>query len=463
MFDISVSDAMDVIDTWGPDPDLWPTGQRDAIEDLMKSDEEFAEYVEDMARIEAMLENWEDGDDGVHIDEEDLGNQGGNDAQDDDDDEDFDTEGAEAGIPGGIDKKLEEDEDQPIVELSLDDVAGAQDMDGMLADIIRKEIEATKHDAVFHVFTRDYDKVLDMEVPDSTALAEIDKQTAKAVGPLQKDLRRLIAAKSQNKRIPGMRRGRLHGSSLHRILAGDDRVFFRRETAPSLDTAISLVLDCSGSMRGGRMTLATEAAYAIGSVLNRLGIAFECLGFTTAGHDHPDYKEWSSKKYQKEVAVADAVAPIYRYQPISMPKFKEFDERWNPTVQRRFAHVFNKNGHSLGKVNWGGTPEGCANEFAARRLLQRKEARKIMITMTDGEATAEPFSYYNHASGWSQNPGFQRSRSVVKQIEAAGIDLIGIGIQHNAPSLYYNNSMVINSLDEMPAQLLALLKKLLVG
>jgi cobalamin biosynthesis protein CobT len=122
-----------------------------------------------------------------------------------------------------------------------------------------------------------------MNVPEGTTLEAIDQAVQQAVGPLMKDLRRLIAARSQVRRIPGKRSGRLHAPSLHRIKLGDDRVFSRKEESPSLDTAITLLIDCSGSMASGRLKLATETAYALGKVLDKLNISFECIGFTD-GH-----------------------------------------------------------------------------------------------------------------------------------------------------------------------------------
>jgi cobalamin biosynthesis protein CobT len=298
--------------------------------------------------------------------------------------------------------------------------------------------------------------MVDINCPADTPLDKIDQAVALSTGALQKELRRLIAAQSQAKRIPGKRSGRLHAPNLHRILSGDDRVFTRREEAPTLDTAISLVLDCSGSMMGGRMKLAAETAYAIGSVLNRLGVSFECLGYTDRTND----PRCRTPQYQREVAEAHAIAPITRSTPIIMPRFKTFEERWLQPVQRRFAHVYNHDGgytNNGAVVPFGSTPEGCGVEFAARRLLARKEKRKIMIVMTDGEPGGQQYSW------GGGRPYVKQAAEMVKSVSAAGIDLVGIGIQHAGPKRYYPNSMVISDLSEMPKQLMDLLKKFMLG
>ena len=460
IYNLSTDEAMDVVDAYGPDRDLWPQEYVAAMDRAIARDAELTDYIADSARIEAMLENWDEDEDGVYIDMDDIDLPEDHEDNDDGDIDEDDLENAKPTSGNGTHDAAEDVEDDApdILEINVSDIQDTSDLDGNLSDLIRKEIElASLESDGWNVFTKDYDKILDVTPPSSTSIAEIDAQVRATTGPLQKELRRLIAARTMSKRLPGLRRGRIHSPNLHRILTGDDRVFFRREEAPALDTAVMLLLDCSGSMDGPRLKLAAETAYALGNVFNRLGIAFECLGFTTANRMHPDYAIWNGNQYKTELAEAAQTAPIHRYEPITIAGFKKFEERWTPEVQRRLAHTYNKNGGDIAGIETGGTPESCSNEFAARRLLQRKEQRKIMITMTDGEPTAHPYG------GYDPYLARRRSAQVTKLIEASGIDLIGIGIQHASPKAYYANAMVINSLAEMPAQLLALFKKLLVG
>lgn len=455
IWSLSFNDAADLIDIYGADEDLWPKSDRDALKNLMAIDEDFADYVADVKRIDDLLSNWDEADDGLDVGEFDEDGTG---TSEFDRDEEEDEEDDEPMMGGGVvrappPEKDEDEEDETVIEINPERL---KDMDEMFADAIQKAFEQADP-TEFRVFTRDYDELVDIAgVTDQTSIEGIDQAVAKSTGPLMKDLRRLIAARSQVQRIPGMRRGRLHGPNLHRILSGDDRVFTRKEEAQSLDTAISLLIDCSGSMAGSRMKLAMETAYALGCVLSRLGIQFECLGFT----DNYNDPRVTGKSYKNECAKADAVAKIIRAVPIVMPRFKEFSERWVQSTQRRFAQVFNNDGGYGCGVPFGSTPEGCGMEFAARRLIRRKEKRKIMIVMTDGEPGGHVFNPQTMNDHWAYK---RQSADMVKAIEAAGVDLVGIGIQHAGPTAYYSNSMVIQTLDEMPKQLLQLLKKFIVG
>ena len=450
---LSLNDAMDVVDAYGADSDLWPRAKRDALLELQRTDEDFRDYVEDIKRLDDLLANWEEADDGLDVgdDWDDLDDE---DEGDEETDSEFEPADDADDAGGPLDKRggfMQQDEDE-VIELNPERL---QDMDQMFSDAIQKAFSQADP-TEFRVFTRDYDRMIDIDgVNDQTPIDAIEQAVAKSTGVLQKDLRRMIAARSQVQRVPGMRRGRLHGPNLHRILSGDDRVFTRREEAQSLDTAISLLIDCSGSMGGAPLKLATEASYALGSVLHRLNIQFECLGFT----DDSAHPETRTVAYNNEVQEADKIAKIIRSIPIVMPKFKTFDERWTQPVQRRFGHVFNRHG-SIPGFRMGSTPEGCGMEFAARRLIGRKEARKIMIVMTDGEPGGQVF---RPTSGNDYYAYKRQSVEMVKAIEAAGVDLIGVGIKHAGPTGYYTNSMVIDSLEEMPAKLMSLLKKFIIG
>lgn len=441
MASITFSEAADIIDTFGPDRSLWPNASRDAISDLIAKDPDFAEYVSTAKKVDDMLSDWKEDIDGAGVQT----------------DEDDDADGDDANLDdNGGDQSVTpaDNADDTFKEMDLSDLEEVQDIDGMLANII--QVAINQESSEFNVFTRDYDKIVDLAPPPSTPIDQIQKEVAKAVGPLMKDLRRLVAARSQVKRTPGMRRGRLHAPNLHRILAGDDRVFFRRDEAQSLDTAISLVVDCSGSMNGSRIKIAAQTAYALGSVLNRLGVTFECLGFTSASSSaYP--AEMRDPSYMKEVAESNNIRPIHRYTPIIMPGFKTFEERWNQTIERRFAYIHNCQGAQLSPtIEFGMTPEGCGVEFAARRLLQRRESRKIMIVMTDGEAAGH--SYCGNGSQYRIH-----AAEMVKAVAASGIDIIGVGIQHHGVTKHYPNNIVINSVSEMPTMLLGLMKRLLTA
>jgi cobalamin biosynthesis protein CobT len=484
---LTADDALDIIDIYGPDSKDWPGFARSDMDALIASDEDVAAYLRRQKIIDDMLNGWEEDKDGAHIEDDELERSQDDDWPDMDDEEldepaepetseDGDEQDEEQSGEGdetdedeergeGGDEETEEDfsisppeddevEDEEEYLPGLDvDADSIQDMDEMFEAKIAAFVDESV-DGQFNVFSRDRDGFVDIKVPEGTTLEPIDQAVAKAVGPLMKDLRRMIAARSQVRRIPGKRSGRLHAPSLHRIRLGDDRVFSRKEESPSLNTAITLLIDCSGSMSGGSLRLATETAYALATVLNKLGIAFEAIGFADGWAEGSATQE-EVRQWQDEAFEASKQHPIGRMQPLMVPRFKAFEDRWTIPVQQRFAAVFDDEYN----VQMGSTPEGCGLEFAAKRLLQRPEDRKILMCMTDGE----PMCFGYNQSGAKEKSDYAHSRDMVKSIEMAGIDLVGIGIDHDGPTRYYPRSLVIHNVDEMPKLLMGVLKQFILG
>jgi cobalamin biosynthesis protein CobT len=456
---LTVDDAMDIIDIYGPHRKRWPPVDANDMDALLSSNDELAAYLKRQQKIDAMLNNWQEDLDGADIEtDEDPSDHShsGDDEEDEDDDspdeEDNDEDSEQQDQPevGCVDE--EDDGARPSIILNPDAI---EDMDDKFAATIKGLIDESAG-SQFNVFSRDLDGFEEVKVPDDTTTEAIDQAVMKAVGPLMKDLRRLIAARSQARRIPGKRSGRLHAPSLHRIKLGDDRVFSRKEETPSLNTAITLLVDASGSMASGRLRLAMETSYALGTVLNKLGIAFECIGFTDGwpgGHQWPmktDQQQWYD-----EAMKAGQEHPIGRIFPLIVARWKAFEDRWTIPTMKRFAATHKNNN----AVQMGSTPEGCGLEFAAKRLLARSEDRKILICMTDGSPGCTDYN----ASGEPGKSDFNHSKDMVAAIAAAGVDIVGIGINHNGPTGYYPNSLVIQNVGEMPKLLMGVLKRFILG
>ena len=434
---IAFNAALDLVDTFGPYSKDWPQAQKAAIKALEKSNPAFADHLTEMRAIEDQMSQWIEADDGVDVDEE--------------------------GETGGGDNDGTEAPDQPI-DINIGDIV---DMDDMLAAYIERQLTDKSHD--YRVFTKDLDQLVDIPTR-GIHLDKIQAATASAVGPLQKDITRLIAARTQAVRLPGQRRGRVHAPNLHRVLSGDDRVFSRKQEAPALDTAITILIDCSASMQDGgynswsqsAMSLAIRSAYALATVLNRVGVPFEVVGYTTQVGFTP------SDEYKAEAQHAHDIAPLTRWTPLSYPRFKEFHEPFSLDIQRRFANVHDNSG----AIKMSGTIEGCSVEFAARRLLAQSQKRKMLIVLSDGKPGGPVFRpdpealkrdrTKNRGIDPTSAPYQRHAAEMVQEVTKAGIDIVGVGINYAEIKSYYPHAVVINDVKEMPAQLMSVLKKFLI-
>lgn len=326
------------------------------------------------------------------------------------------------------------------------DLSGV-DLSSMITGMIGTEAARATRSAPYTFYTKDLDKI---EVyPHSNVADEyvvkLEEETRHMVGVMQKDIERMMAARSQSVRVPGYRSGRLHSAGLHRILAGDDRVFRRKTENNSKDTAVSLVVDNSGSMSGMKMKLAMEAAYALSQTLERVGIAHECIGFTTRsvyGRDaviDPN----SIKAEARRIGLRSGFS---RIEPIYMPIFKTFDERLTPLVKRRFVHAATHQGYLQNNI------DGESVENAVKRVMSRRETRKVVIVLSDGQPAC-----------YTEDPGavFSHLHSVIDEAAKAKIEIVGIGIMDDAVKSFYPKYMVLKRVEDLPAAVMGELRRIL--
>jgi cobalamin biosynthesis protein CobT len=366
--------------------------------------------------------------------------EGGSDADHCEGDPDQDGTGGEESVSDG-DLEWEHD-------FSFEDfVEGAADhsFEGSITKRINEEALDAASDAEYVVFTKDYDTIEHYPAPkQSPHVARMDDKVRHMIGTMQKELERLVAAQNRSIWHPGRRSGRVHAANLHRLAAGDGRVFRKREIFKTKDTAMSLVVDCSGSMGGSPIRTAMHAAYALSQTLERIQIEHEVIGFTTRGFGR------SMGGGSKDAEIADAEKKMgrryTRYEPLYMPVFKGFDEKLSVPVKSRFAERANSNNGLCNNI------DGECVETAGHRLAQRMETRKVMIVLSDGMP---------HGYGDSHRQA-KHLQNVVNNFNKMGIETIGIGIESTAVRKFYKKHVVLNDLEQLPGQIMKELRGIML-
>jgi nitric oxide reductase activation protein len=313
------------------------------------------------------------------------------------------------------------------------------DLSSAISQQIQQMAKKAIGEAPYSVFTKDEDEIKVLQVPDNAVkddwVPKLDEAVSSMVGPMQKDIERLMAAQSLAVRTAGHKSGRLHSASLYRVLQGDPRVFQRKEEHTSKDTAVMLLVDNSGSMQGGRIVVAMQAAYALAQTLERVGIPSEIIGFTT-GALSSSSRQQAYDEYSKH-----GIRFSRDCSTIVMPIFKTFNERLNGTVKKRIAYQLNA------QVGMNTNTDGESLEYAAQRLIPRRERRKVMLVLSDGQPVGEGTSTHLKAT--------------VKSLTKMGVETVGIGIQTDAVKNYYPRHMTLNNLQELPAAVMGELKRIL--
>lgn len=323
------------------------------------------------------------------------------------------------------------------------DITDADTFEGRISERIGDDMADAMRDSDYTIYSRDFDKIEVFEPSDwqDKWLTRLDDQVAHMVGPMQKDIERMMAARSLVQRIPGFRSGKLHGAGLHRLAVGDDRIFRRRHEIKAVETAVCLLVDNSGSMAGGRkIEVAMAAAYALSQTLDRVRVSHEVIGFTTY-NNHDLYGEMTRiREDEKRMG-----CKYTRTEPLWMPIFKQFHERMTPTVRKRFAAA----PHDL---DLSQNVDGECIEIATMRLLKRTERRKVLIVLSDGSpACLSPYPAKIE----------RQTKLAVEKAERLGVETIGIGILDRSVTHFYPKNIVLNRLEDLPKTVMGELRKVL--
>lgn len=233
--------------------------------------------------------------------------------------------------------------------------------------------------------------------------------------PLANKLRIALQTRSRDRYEYGQHRGKIHNGSLHRLMREDKpKVFRKRVVSDTLDTAVCLLVDCSGSMSGSKFDMACCGAGALSEALKPLNIPFTTLGFT----NHADRRD----------------APMIWV-------FNDFGERV-PTKElvARFSLASG--------LLWENT-DGDAIAYAHAQLSKRKEKRKVLIVLSDGTPAGRTWA------------GDVRpyTKDVISSAEKAGIDVYGIGICDRNVTDYYKKHEVVHDLEDLSRTILTVVNR----
>jgi uncharacterized protein YegL len=212
----------------------------------------------------------------------------------------------------------------------------------------------------------------------------------------------LLAATVHCRRLPSSRGRQLDSKKIVRLRAGiDQKVFRGRDVKKGINTAVHLLVDRSGSMERGKIGIANDCMLAVKLALDaQRGVN---LGISTFPSDE----------------AGCGYSPVLRH-----------GEKTRST--------------RLGAYASGGTPLGEALWGVAVQMLPLKEERKIIIVLTDGHP---------------QNDD-QVHRSI-RSLKKAGFETVGIGIQCDAVSKFFENHLVVQNVSDLPNALFKQLEKLL--
>ena len=342
------------------------------------------------------------------------------------------------------DMRGEQDESQQM-EVSMDD----QDMDMEEMEAMEADEELPPQDRNdqgpisdadpnYKAYTQKHDEVIKAEeLSDEDELQRLrdylDKQLEPlkgAVSRLANKLQRRLQAQQNRTWEFDLEEGTLDTGRLARVVVNPTTpLSFKIEKDTEFrDTVVSLLIDNSGSMRGRPISIAAISADILARTLERCQVKVEVLGFTT--------KAWKGGESREGWLAEGRPANPGRLNDLRHIVYKEADVPWRRS--RNNLGLMMREG--LLKENI----DGEALEWAYRRVLARREARKILVVISDGAPVDD--------STLSVNPSNyleRHLREVIAMIEKRrAAELVAIGIGHDV-TRYYSRAVTITDAEQL--------------
>lgn len=205
--------------------------------------------------------------------------------------------------------------------------------------------------------------------------------------------------------------GRLDRRALTRFASGSANIFSRRMMTESETSAVSILIDCSGSMRDGdstgrRIDTAQQIAIHLAKLFQQARVPFTVTGFKSGGSD----------------AVSDHSTYVVTERPMFIP-FKP----WGKSLQSSIATM-----GAISSCAGGGTPDYSATVNAVTDLHARPESRKILFLLTDAES-------YNR----------KHMQHIQKMADKMNVTVVAIGIGRTDVQSCFVNAVNVGNLDDL--------------
>ncbi|MCZ4351111.1 cobaltochelatase subunit CobT [Roseovarius aestuarii] len=433
--------AQNVMNLWRDFIEGQAGGTLETLQDTLSDQSQFARFARQI--IEDLGYGDQLGDDPDAEDDSSEEEAESDDDQDDPDSSGQDEEQSED-AEAEAEQSQEDQQDASQAQVSMDDMAD-EDM-GEEADLPDGDAPMepptpqpiSDADPNYQVYTSQFDEEIPAEeLADPVELerlrAYLDQQLEPlkgAVSRLANKLQRRLQAQQSRSWEFDREEGILDAGRLARIVASPTTpLSFKIEKDTEFrDTVVTLLLDNSGSMRGRPISIAAICADVLARTLERCNVKVEILGFTTRAWKGGQSREaWLGEgRPQLPGRLNDLRHIIYKSADTPMRR------------TRQNLGLMMKEG--LLKENI----DGEALEWAHRRMLARREARKILMVISDGAPVDDSTLSVNPANYLEKH-----LRDVIGMVEKRkAVELLAIGIGHDV-TRYYDRAVTITDVDQL--------------
>lgn len=299
------------------------------------------------------------------------------------------------------------------------------DPDGDMLEPLRRKVEEyVIHDAKLNARYIPHPKaiakdVVEVALPNTVAYNLARTDAFAQVRVLRQKQRALVASWARRRVRPGRERGDIDDQMLSDVRVGARDLFTELTDKRQLNTAITGLVDCSGSMGhnefpGHCAYYAARTAIALSEAWTALGVANEWLGYS------------ASDTRPTGITEADLDGPYFCRPPLLHLVFKAYDERLC-NVRTRFGDIRGR----------GSNVDGEAFRWALQRLLVRSEPRKFLVMICDGRPLSSNGCHEKPRSADTKVLQAHLREEILRATQA-GVEVLGIGAGTAAPAAYFN-------------------------
>jgi cobaltochelatase CobT len=293
-----------------------------------------------------------------------------------------------------------------------------------------RKFSTTKHVP----YTTRFDKLVEWNKKVTTTTTRFDeafRTACKVSGKLAVELERLLKSKENEQWILERERGALALSRLANIAVNPNyrTPFKQKQMTETRNVAVQIVVDLSGSMgSNNKINIARLTAIAMSEALRRIDISHEIVGFNT--------------EHMRRSTIENGVRTFNRkHSALVHHVFKTFESKSIKALSAMEAEGANCDGESL--------------RFFAKRILERKEKRKIMIVISDGFPSLD--------EGECREILNTDLKMAINQIERENVQVVGVGVMTDAVKHFYKDHIVVTKIEDLVTAALKKLKVILVN
>ena len=284
----------------------------------------------------------------------------------------------------------------------------------------------------YRAFTTAYDREHQVSALVRPALLKeyrerLDKLVAQHpvnVGMLGRAMRALLAEPAHDGWDGGREEGHVDGRRLAQLVASptEFRLFRQERVEPVTDCVVTVLVDCSGSMKQHAESVAVIVD-VLARALELAGASSEVLGFTTGA--------WNGGRAMRDWRRAGRPANPGRLNELCHLVFKDAGTPWRrarPGIAGLLKSDLFREGVDGEAVRW-----------ACRRLEEREESRRLLVVVSDGSPLDSATALTNDRHYLDDH-----LRDVVRREESGGsVRICGLGVGLDL-SPFYRRSHVLD-------------------